>query len=356
MNKIDLIIPTHNRTEYLKRVLDYYQKYGNNFNFNFIIADSSNPTIKRSNKELIKNYSELKILYVDKFSDKLIQSHKFAEMVEYADSKYVCFCADDDFIIPKAIKDCIDFLEKNPDYIGAHGTYIGFHLFKNFISNQFWWQFRHSPISITSSDYVTRLVTLLTTSSQILWAVKLTKAVKYSYRQFKKIDFDPSLIAVLGELLPDSLTILQGKIKNLDTFYSARQYYGSVINYYSNFKDAQNKNKYNDEYDKFKNCILKNLSMLNYNLSYKSSDKIIRTIDSAMEKCINNSYQQYLINKLLFILRRYPRIISKGLLLLNAYYLTSKEKKSSIGLIDNPSSKFFNDFEAIRLSVLKTKI
>lgn len=350
MSKVDLIIPTHNRTEYLKRILDYYQEYGKDFNF--IVADSSNPTIKQSNKKLVRSYSKLRILYIDKFSDKLIQSHKFAEMVEYAKSKYVCFCADDDFIVPNAIKECINFLEKNPDYIGAHGTYIGFHLFKNFISNKFWWQFRNSPISISSPKPLDRLAELLTTSSQILWAVKLTEAVKYSYQQFRKINFDPCLIAVLGELVPDSLTILQGKIKKLHTFYSARQYFGSVISYYPNFRDAQKENKYDTEYTKLESCLLKNLSMLNY----KSSEKIVETIDLAMGKYINNSTQQYLINKLFFTLRHFPKIISKGLLLLNAYYLSSKEKESSIGLIDNPSSKYFKDFDAIRHLVLQSNI
>lgn len=351
MNIVDVIIPTHNRTNYLKRVLDYYSDQ--NSDFNFIVADSSSPTIKQLNKKLVRNYSKLRILYIDKFSDKLIQSHKFAEMVKYAKSKYCVFCADDDFIVPEAIKECIIFLEKNPDYVAAHGTYIGFYLFNSLIGiKRFWWQFRHSPISISSSNPVERLSSLLTNSSQILWSVRRTAVVKDCYAQFKKIDFDPSLLPVMGELLPDSLTILKGKVKGLDTFYAARQFFGSVISYYPNLQDAINKGIYDLEYNKFKKCILKNLNKV----TTSGENTASKTIDLAIEKVIKNSNQQYLTNKFYLLTKHLPIFIINILQLLNAGYLFSKPKRAKIGLLSKSSSKYFNDFKVLAQSVIKNNV
>ncbi|MBA7581945.1 hypothetical protein ES708_23862 [subsurface metagenome] len=44
-NLCTIIIPTYNRPDRLKRLLDYYNKYGKNFNI--IVADSSSKENKR---------------------------------------------------------------------------------------------------------------------------------------------------------------------------------------------------------------------------------------------------------------------------------------------------------------------
>ncbi len=351
MNKLDLIIPTYNRTEYLKRILDYYQEYGKDFNF--IVADSSKPTIKRSNKKLVKSYSKLKILYIDKFSDKLIQSHKFAEMVEYAKSKYVCFCADDDFIVPNAIRECVSFLEKHPDYSAAHGSYIGFHLFHNpLISLKVGWAFRHSPSSISYQKPINRLSYYLSNISQVLWAVRRTKIVKACYNEFLKTGLDPYLIAILGEMVPDALTVVFGKVKRLNTFYGARQYFGSIINYFPSFLDAKKTGKYDSEYHKFKNCLIDNLRKVD-NIS---REQAVQVIDAAMEKSINLSYQQHLMSKINLMLKDYPKFFYQALRTIQATYLFSKKKTDPIGEIDNPTSKYCNDFDHIRRNVINHSI
>lgn len=351
MSIVDVVIPTHNRTNYLKRILDYYASQ--NTNFNFIVADSSSLKIKNNNKRLVKKYPLLKILYVDKLSPNLAQSHKFAEMVKYIKSKYCVFCADDDFVIPKAIKECVGFLEKNPDYVAAHGVYIGFYLFNSIKGiKRFWWQFRHSPISISSPNPLSRLSSLLTNSSQVLWSVRKTVVVKDCYSQFKTIDFDPSLLPIMGELLPDSLTALKGKVKSLDIFYGARQYFGSVISYYPNLQDAINKGIYTSEYNKYKKCILKNLN----ETTFYGRSNASKIIDATSQEVIKNSNQQYFTNKLYLLIKHSPNFIFSILQLIHACYLFSKEKKSKIGMLSNRSSKYFNDFKNISQSVTSSNI
>src|SRR3989344_5702184 len=102
-NKVDLFIPTFNRPQFLKRILDYYNSY--NVDFNIIIVDSSNQKNKKINKRSISLYPHLKIKYFDKISGNMNFHIKFGDMVKYAKSKYCVFCPDDDFIIPNGINE-----------------------------------------------------------------------------------------------------------------------------------------------------------------------------------------------------------------------------------------------------------
>lgn len=347
MSKVDLIIPTHNRTEYLKRILDYYQEYGKDFNF--IVADSSNPSNKKLNKTLVKTYPQLNILYVDKFSENLSQHLKFAEMVKLAKSKYVCFCADDDFIVPNGIKECVNFLEKNPEYSAAHGTYIGFHTYKNLLKQkEFLWMYRYSNPSITSSSPLNRLTSYLKDYTLVLWSVRRTDIVKACYREYVKANIDPYLQIILGELLPDALTVVYGKIKHLNTFYAARQYFGSIAYNFASLIDAKNANRYDVAYNKFKNCLISNI----IKLDRIPKEEAGMAIDSVMDVYNKFSYQEHLTNKFFFALRPWPKFISEGLRTLHAVYLFSKQEKGKIGSLDNPSSKYYKDFDYIRKLVL----
>lgn len=351
MNKVDLIIPTYNRPNFLKRLLDYYSAYG--MDFNFIIADSSNLINKSRNKKIVNTYSKLKILYIDKFSPNLSQHDKFAEMIKYAKNKYVCFCADDDFIIPNGIKKAVDFLDKNSCYSAAHGTYISFYTNKGLFGlKKFWWRFLYSPFSIFSSNPINRLASHLTKYNMVVWAVRRTNIVKICYQEFSKSKIDPYLLPNFGELLPDVLTAVYGKIKYLNTFYAARQAFSQILSDYPSLMDAKNIGIYTKEYEKFKNCLLNNLTRLN-NTSEDKADKII---DSSMDKYIKYSYQEHLQTKINRLLSHSPKFILSVIKLLHAGYLFSKEKKDRIGSIDKPSSKYFNDFEAIRQTILKHNI
>ena len=344
MSIVDLIIPTYNRPDFLKRILDYYNSY--NVDFNIIIADSSFEANKKLNKKIISLFTKLKILYIDKFPQNLASHHKFGEMVQYTKSKYCVFCADDDFVTPNGIKEAVAFLEKKPDYSAAHGTYISFYEHTNLsCSNQFWWMFIYPYKSITSSNSANRLVEHLSDYYQVLWAVRRTAVVKLAYKEFLKSKVDPFLF---GELLPDMLTLIFGKMKRLNTFYAARQAFSTSYGYWPSLIDAQKEGTYNDEYTKFRNCLAENLA--GYGFSKKKSSQIV---DSSMELYLKTTVQEHLTGRVNLLLSNFPFFVRKEIRLLHIKYLFSKRKNDKIGLIDKPSSKYFKDFEIIRQTVLK---
>lgn len=351
MKKVDLIIPTYNRPEFLRRILDYYQITGKDFNF--IIADSSNPATKQQNKKIVNSYNTLKILYLDKFPQNLSQHDKFAEMIKFAKSQYCVFCADDDFIVPNGIREAIEFLDKNPSYSAAHGTYISFYTNIGILGfKKFWWRFLYSPFSISSSNPLERLTSHLTNYNMVVWAVRRTSIVKKCYREFSSSKIDPYLLPNFGELLPDALTVVFGKIKYLNNLYAARQAFSQILSFYPSLIDAKNIGIYDREYNKFKDCLLNNLTKLND----ISKQEAYQLIDSAMEKYIKYSYQEHLQTKINQFLNHFPEFFLNTIKMLHASYLFSKEKKDKIGLIDKPSSRHFNDFEIIRQIVLKHNV
>ncbi len=342
---VDVLIPTHNRPKFLKRVLDYYLKYGNYFNF--IVTDSSNRTNKIKNKKIISEFKSLNILYKNNYSEKLVQSIKFGETIKLAKSKYCVFCGDDDFIVPNAIIQAVKFLEENPDYVAAHGEYIGFHFFRKFPKNlRFWWRIRYKPYSIEQQSPINRLEFHLKNYVHVIWSVKRTAVAKKCYKEFNKSKFDPQVLAVMGELSPDSLTVIFGKVKSLSIFYGARQYFGSIISYFPTLFDAMRNGIYQREYAKYERSLLRNLEPGHL-------DKYINTINESLNKYNELSQQEHKTNQVNLFLGRLPSLFPYLVRQFHIFYLFSKKRFGKIGDISQENSRFHDDYESIKEIILK---
>lgn len=251
MPNCTLIIPTYNRPQYLRGLLNYYNRQ--NFDLPIIIADSSTDQNKKINKQIITLLDQLKIEYLDQYSPKLVSHYKFADMVKYVKTPYCAFCADDDFVTPNGIKAGIEFLEQNTDYAAAHGDYIAFYLQNpNAKKQQFWWKKLYpSYVSLAANQPAQRLSLHLANYNQTLWAVRRTKIVQNAYQEMIKCQADPWLF---GELLPDLLVAISGNIKRLDVLYMARRL-EPQISYWPSWRKFLSSKKHRQKFTVFKNCI-----------------------------------------------------------------------------------------------------
>lgn len=350
-NLIDVVIPTFNRPDFLKRILEYYQTADNSFRF--LIADSSSKSKKRKNKKVIAGFSKLNIHYIDKFPETLPQHHKFIEIVKFLKRKYCVFCADDDFIISNSVRECVAFLEKNPDYSAAHGVYLGYHFLEvsGFIKKLLW-KARYIPHTIDNTNSLKRLGSHLENYILVLWAVRRSSQIKKIYSEFKKANVDPYLLPNLGELIPDALTVISGKIKVFSTAYGVRQYFGSIAGYFPSFLDAKKIGKYEESYSDFKKILLRNLPAEDK----QDRDAAVALIDSAMEKYISYTYGEHFMNRINLILRRFPKPVSQAIRQLHALYLFSKKENGLVKKITGKSSKHFEDLNIIKESIIKSNI
>lgn len=344
MSKIDLFIPTYNRPDFLERLLNYYQDLA--VKYRIIVADSSSVRNKKLNKKIILKFPRLNILYLDKFNPLQVSHQKFAEMVKVAEAKYTVFCADDDFLIPSGIDEAVNFLDKNKDYSSAHGTYIAFYINSNLpFFKKFIWRYIYPYESIADENPLTRVSKHLGNYYQVLWAVRRTDHLKTVYKEFLKSRTDPVLF---GELLPDILTLIYGKMKRLNTFYSARQAFSTAYGYWPSLQDAIEAGNYKAEYNNFRKSIAKNLKTV----SGIPEEDAYRIIDASMQRYLKHSAQEHMTGRINLFLRKFPDFLSNLMRQLHILYLYSKKNSGRIGYIDNPESKYFKDFEILKKHVI----
>lgn len=341
MSKVDLFIPTYNRPVFLRRILTYYNNYG--VKYRIIIADSSDNLNKKLNKKIVAGFSDLNILYVDRFSPKQTSHQKFGEMVKLARAKYTVFCADDDFLIPSGVEEGVKFLEKNKDYVSAHGTYISFYIYKTKFFTRFLWHFIYPYRTISENTPYRRLEKHLGNYYQVLWSVRRTEIVKRAYKEFLKFKVSPVLF---GEITPDILTLIFGKMKRLNCLYSARQAFSTSYSYWPTLQDAIKDGTYEFEYSKFRRTLINSVNNL-------SKDKIKAVnVDQVMKKYLKHSNQEHLVYQANRLLSKIPSIFSSIVRQSHMLYLFNKPNNDTIGFIDNPKSKYYSDFEKLKKIVL----
>ncbi len=114
MNQDSLIcvVPTHNRPQFLRRLLRFYSQFPPGFPF--LIVDSSDSSNAAENVSVVNDSPDsLRITYRhinSSVMDKCVQA------LESLQSPFVVFCADDDLLFPDAVWRCVDVLKSAPDY------------------------------------------------------------------------------------------------------------------------------------------------------------------------------------------------------------------------------------------------
>ena len=349
-----ILIPTYNRSEYLRRILSYYNEYGGNYNI--IVADSSSDENKKRNKKIISSFSSIDILHIKNYSSDIDPYYKISDALKHVKTEYCAICADDDFVTPNGINQSVDFLEKNPDFTVAHGRYITFYL-KPDIKGKL--QFRYNPRyvheSISFLDAKSRLFFHLS-NVQIspFYAVHRTDFLKMIYKE--ALEFSDA--DQFRELLLSMLALIYGKMKCLDVFYAAREFIpdsGGNIN--KNLKDFVKDGTYDEKYAKFRECLAMHLSKK----SQLDVEESKRVIDNAMSvhmkkkyphKNILKSKMSKMSNALDYL--RLPDWMNDEIRMLYRKLFVPKQMRmhdfmSSLG---RPSSKYYDDFNTIRHYVL----
>lgn len=275
---LTIVIPLYTRYDRLKRVLTYYKSY--KFPFKIIVLDDS-PDQKLND--------DLKIILKDKHIEHIIYKRHMsvAEKISVGMSKiltpYAVLCADDDFIVPNGLIRCIEFLERNLDYVAAHGRHINFEELEP-SSKLVVWKMISNMRSIECEDAVTRFITHFSDyNSPTFYAVHKTEVMQSIWKSSSKYTDDVRF----GELLPTLLTVLYGKVKVLNILYAARENHpfsdGHVANRISDFIVE---GSFDAKYERFKKCLTGELCDQT-GLSYDKSEKLV---DSAMDGYLKRSF------------------------------------------------------------------
>ncbi len=219
LDKFTIVVPTYNRYRFLLRLLKYYGLY--DFPFKIVVLDSSSDLLDLP--ELKKLFKHKNVIY-RKFSPDVYVVDKMAIGIKDITTPYAAFCADDDFIIPRAIEKSTLFLEQNPEYSCAQGIIIHHKLKTKLNVQKFIW---------TPTYYFTgsnehphphkRLISYLAgegkSYGQHFYAVHRSKLLKKMVSETKRYASG----YLLGELFMGGMSLIYGKLKWLPVFYSSRE-------------------------------------------------------------------------------------------------------------------------------------
>ena len=117
--EVSLIIPTMNRPKLLLRLISYYASL--KFEGKILIGDSSNAEIFRETARALESYKGSLDIWHRHLPGRSVAA-AVLDMNEYLTTPYACLIPDDDFLVPRTLANCIQFLDSHPDYVAAHGV------------------------------------------------------------------------------------------------------------------------------------------------------------------------------------------------------------------------------------------
>ena len=213
---VTLLIPTKDRSDFLIRLLNYYLAL--KFQGFLYIGDSSVGEHARKTQEVIKSLEgRLNILYRE-YPD-LNDAMCRGELLKLVNTKYAAYVADDDFLVPASLRKCAEFLDANSNYSTAHGVAAVIDLETSGAYGRVASASHYRQPVIESETASQRLLDYLSNYSVNMFSLQ---RVEYWKEIYKYVSTTPD-IPFAGELMPSCLSVIQGKVKELDCFYLARQ-------------------------------------------------------------------------------------------------------------------------------------
>lgn len=283
--KCTVVIPTYNRPNHLKRILDYYHQYGTGLPL--LIADSSSEENKKLNQETVASFHNVSSSYLDKYAPNTHPSHKILDALQQVNTEYCVLCADDDFVTPRGIQESIDFLEISPDFTTAYGNYVTFRI--DLVSGsgpKLSYRQYHSQ-SNTRHEPGVRLIDEVANNyknSGFFYAVShtnfkqkiFTEASKIISQQTNSGAFKQTSDAFFAELIVYWLSVIYGKVKCLDTLFCAREDYtpAHLRRTYVTLEDLIDEVSYKENKREFSNCVQNHLSKQS-GISLTEASKIV---------------------------------------------------------------------------------
>ena len=106
--KISILIPTYNRSSYLKKCLESIISQ-NHDDIEIIISDNNSPD---NTAEIVNQFNDKRIKYY-KNENNIGSNANFYKLIELATGEFIFFLTDDDYLLPGSIEEIKDFILNN---------------------------------------------------------------------------------------------------------------------------------------------------------------------------------------------------------------------------------------------------
>ncbi len=213
---LTVIIPTMNRPDFLRRLLNYYAQAS--FGGWLFVGDASMDLYAQKVQRIVEEYQgKIHLRYEHLPGQSIAQTLAyFGPLIQ---TPYVVLNPDDDLFVFSGLQRCEDFLNGNPSYTAANGQAALF-LIENGKPCGAVQDLGDYPLMPSENeDPVARLEEFLEYYWVALFSVHRTSVWQQMWHYGSGIKD----VAFAAELLPNCLSIIAGKIKHLNTLYLFRQ-------------------------------------------------------------------------------------------------------------------------------------
>jgi len=205
-----------NRSAFLIRLLKYFNDTG--CRYPVVVGDSSNTEeFEKTRTAIEKDLSGLDVVQIA--CPGMTNGACLRKISGNVRTKYVAFIADDDYLIHSNFAECVDFLEKNPDYSCAHGLGVILWLKKDGVYGEIKAAISYKMPVIEDGTAVERYLHLNRSFNTGIFSVHRTDVWEKMWEESEKV-VDRSLGE---EVLACSIAAIRGKVKQIDKLYLVRQ-------------------------------------------------------------------------------------------------------------------------------------
>jgi glycosyltransferase domain-containing protein len=216
-DELTCVIPTHNRPQFLRRLLHCYAQIPPNFRF--FVADSSGPAAAAENRAVIEGVQPTLDVTYEHFD--LNFTAKCAHALQRVPTPYVVFCADDDYVFSRTAGQCVEFLKQEPAFESAQGRTVEVRP-----KHPAWCSRVLKGYSIEHDVPFVRCRQLAATWFTNFYAVYRTATLREIFRLTAE-NTNSALGYQLPEMLVSQLSVLRGKLKVLPTIHSLMERHDS---------------------------------------------------------------------------------------------------------------------------------
>ena len=349
---LTIIIPTMNRSEFLIRLLNYYADA--NYKHHITIGDSSNSFHAEKTKDEIKKIGvKLKITYKEYPGESCFAVQK--QLIQSVTTPYIVSLPDDDFLVPNSLDKCIDYLETHHEYIAAHGIGAILSLEASGPYGECLGVGEYRQPKIENELASQRLLEYLMHYSASVFSVHRTGAFKVMWPDAYSSNDNP-----FGELLPCCLSVILGKIKQLNCFYLVRHVHDNRYLSPDMFDWITNPN-WLSSYQKFSNYLVEELVKKDGIATDKAREIVKQAFWGYLNKGLVKKYNNRYIGKaslgilnvtakLKAALKMYP-VSRKALSVSRKVIRSINSRGLSLEALLSPRSSYHADFMPIYRSV-----
>lgn len=211
--EISIFIPTRNRSDFLVRILRYFCE--NNFKGPVFIGDSSDlEHVERVKSELVALKNRLNVFYAE-YPGRPAPQTVFS-LVSELTTPYAVYSGDDDFLVPSALVQCAAFLEQEPEFSACSGKAILIAR-QNGHPGMAAGFYGGACRDLLDEKASRRLLNFMNGYFVTLFAVQRTTQMREGYQGLDRM---PDW--AFTELMPSCYSVIQGKIKTIDSLCLVR--------------------------------------------------------------------------------------------------------------------------------------